>query len=197
MRGRHGHAPPVGRIEVISGGMFSGKSEELVRRLRRALIAQQFVQVFKPRADSRHSPSRLVTRDNRELAAQSVADSGQLRAALEEGVEVVGIDEAQFFDQGLVDEVMRLADSGVRVIVAGLDQDFNRHPFGPMPSIMALAEFVDKMHAVCVRCGARAHYSQRISGGEEQVLVGDVDAYEARCRECYEPYAAEKARQSG
>jgi len=197
MRGRHGHAPPVGRIEVISGGMFSGKSEELVRRLRRALIAQQVVQVFKPEVDSRDAPSRLVTRDNRELAAESVAGSAELRALLTEDVEVVGIDEAQFFDQGLVEEVMRLADAGVRVIVAGLDQDFNRQPFEPMPSLMALAEFVDKMHAVCVRCGARAHYSQRISGGEEQVLVGDVDAYEARCRECYEPYAQEKARQSG
>jgi thymidine kinase len=177
--------------------MFSGKSEELVRRLRRALIARQVVQVFKPQADSRHAATRLVTRDNRELAAESVGDSNELRSALKPDVEVVGIDEAQFFDQGLVDEIMRLADSGVRVIVAGLDQDYNRQPFGPMPSLLALAEFVDKMHAVCVQCGARAHYSQRISGGEEQVLVGDVDAYEARCRECYQPYAAEKARQSG
>jgi len=187
----------VGRIEVISGGMFSGKSEELVRRLRRAVIARQTVQVFKPVTDSRHPPERLITRDNRELDAQSVAGSAALRKALLEDVDVVGIDEAQFFDTGIVDEVMRLADEGVRVIVAGLDQDYNRQPFGPMPALMALAEFVDKMHAVCVRCGGRAHYSQRTSGGEEQVLVGDVDAYEARCRECYEPYVAEALSEMG
>ena len=191
MRERHLHGPPVGRIEVITGGMFSGKSEELVRRLRRAVIARQYVQVFKPLTDSRHPPERLVTRDNRELAAQTVDGCSELRRALDPDVQVVGIDEAQFFDLALVDEVMRLADSGVRVIVAGLDQDYSRRPFGPMPAVMALAEFVDKMHAVCVRCGGRAHYSQRISGGDQQVLVGDVDAYEARCRECYEPYATE------
>ena len=197
MRVRHHHPPPVGRIEVISGGMFSGKSEELVRRLRRAQIARQKIQVFKPLTDSRHPPERLVTRDNRELAAMTVDGSAELRRELEPGVEVVGIDEAQFFDLGLVDEVMRLADAGVRVIVAGLDQDYRREPFGPMPSLLALAEFVDKMHAVCVRCGGTAHYSQRISGGGEQVLVGDVDAYEARCRECYEPYEAPAKRETG
>lgn len=180
---------------MISGGMFSGKSEELVRRLRRALIARQQVQVFKPLTDSRHPPEMLITRDKRELAAETVNGSAELHSALRDGVEVVGIDEAQFFDEGLVGEVMRLADSGVRVIVAGLDQDFAREPFGPMPALLALAEFVDKMHAVCVSCGGPAHYSQRISGGDEQVLVGDVDAYEARCRDCYEPYAAEPVSQ--
>ena len=173
--------------------MFSGKSEELVRRLRRAVIARQKAQVFKPLTDSRHPPERLVTRDNRELAAETVASAVELERALAPGVQVVGIDEAQFFDHDLVDLVMELADSGVRVIVAGLDQDYARQPFGPMPAILAVAEFVDKMHAVCVRCGGEAHYSQRISGGEEQVLVGDVDSYEARCRECYEPYEAELA----
>ncbi|MGE5234386.1 MAG: thymidine kinase [Acidobacteriota bacterium] len=178
----------AGTIEVITGGMFSGKSEELVRRLRRALIARQRVQVFKPRLDDRHDPSRLVTRDNRELAARSVASSGALREALEPDVEVVGIDEAQFFDTGLVDLVGELADSGLRVIVAGLDQDYLRRPFGPMPAILALAEYVDKMHAVCVVCGAPAHYSQRIAGGGEQVQVGDTESYEARCRRCYEAF---------
>ncbi len=183
----------LGRIEVITGGMFSGKSEELVRRLRRAHIARQSLQVFKPLTDDRHPPELLVTRDNRELAAETARDSADLRSRLRPGVEVVGIDEAQFFDDGLVDLVTELADRGVRVVVAGLDQDYLRRPFGPMPALMALAEFVDKMHAVCVRCGAAAHYSQRVSGGDEQVEVGDIEAYEARCRECFEPYEARLA----
>ncbi len=185
------HDRRAGRIEVVTGGMFSGKSEELVRRLRRALIARQNIQVFKPLTDDRHPPGLLVTRDNRELAACSVVDVGALRARLDPDVEVVGIDEAQFFSQELVDLVTELADKGVRVIVAGLDQDYRRDPFGPMPQILALAEYVDKMHAVCVRCGAAAHYSQRIAGGEEQVEVGDAEAYEARCRNCYRPYHPE------
>ena len=177
-----------GHVEAISGGMFSGKSEELVRRLRRAAIARQTVQVFKPVADHRHAPERLVTRDNRELEAVSVTCSCELRHKLLPGVQVVGIDEAQFFDAGLVQLVGELADSGVRVIVAGLDLDYLRQPFGPMPQILALAEYVDKMHAVCVRCGAPAHYSQRIAGGTEQLQVGDTEAYEARCRHCYQPF---------
>lgn len=177
-----------GRIEAIAGGMFSGKSEELVRRVRRAAIARQSVQVFKPAADTRHDPQRLVTRDNRELEAVSVACSCELRQKLLPGVQVVGIDEAQFFDDGLVDLVCELADSGVRVIVAGLDLDFLRRPFGPMPSLLAIAEYVDKVHAVCMRCGAPAHYSQRIAGGGEQLQVGDTESYEARCRLCYEPF---------
>jgi thymidine kinase len=180
-----------GRIEVIAGGMFSGKSEELVRRLRRALIARQRVQVFQPRADTRSATERIVTRDNRELSALTVVHSGELRERLVLGVEVVGIDEAQFFDPGLIDVVMELADLGVRVIVAGLDQDYRRQPFGPMPALLSVAEYVDKMHAVCVRCGMPAHYSQRISGGDEQLQVGDMDAYEARCRRCYQPFVAE------
>jgi thymidine kinase len=168
--------------------MFSGKSEELARRLRRALIARQKIQVFKPRADTRDASEVLVTRDNRALAAHSVANVDELRDKLEPDVEVVGIDEAQFFDAALVSLVTELADRGVRVIVAGLDQDYQRRPFGPMPEILALAEYVDKVHAVCVRCGGPAHYSQRIAGGDEQVQVGDSEAYEARCRDCFEPY---------
>jgi thymidine kinase len=182
------HDRPRGRIEVIAGGMFSGKSEELVRRLRRALIAQQRIQVFKPAADDRDPPGVLVTRDNREVEAASVTGSDELRRRLEDGVQVVGVDEAQFFDLGLVELVTELADRGVRVIVAGLDQDYRRQPFGPMPAILGLAEYVDKMHAVCVRCGGAAHYSQRIAGGREQIQVGDTGAYEARCRACFEPY---------
>lgn len=180
----------TGRIEVITGGMFSGKSEELVRRLRRALIARQTVQVFKPAMDDRHPPEVVVTRDKRELAAQAVADSAELERFLVDDVEVVGVDEAQFLDRELAGVAMRLADRGVRVIVAGLDQDYLRRPFGPMPELMALAEHVDKMHAVCVCCGATAHYSQRISGGDAQVQVGDADLYEARCRDCFTPYEA-------
>jgi thymidine kinase len=179
---------PSGRIEVITGGMFSGKSEELVRRLRRALIARQRVQVFKPAMDTRHPPEVLVTRDNRELAAEAVASATMLRERLTEGVEVVGIDEAQFFDEALTSLLMEMADHGIRVIVAGLDQDYLRRGFGPMPDILALAEHVDKVHAVCVRCGATAQYSQRIAGSASQVEVGDTDIYEARCRACYEPY---------
>src|SRR5262249_43801649 len=156
----------------------SGKSEELVRRLRRALIARQHVQVFKPWIDRRHASDKVITRDLRELAACAVASSAELEGKIEEGVQVVGIDEAQFFDAGLVDVVMRLADRGVRVVVAGLDQDYQRRPFGPMPAILSVAEEVDKMHAVCVRCGAPAHYSQRFAGGSEQVQVGDGESYE-------------------
>ena len=178
----------TGHIEVITGGMFSGKSEELVRRMRRAVIARQRVQVFKPSADTRDPGGRVVTRDKRELDATTVADSQDLREKLHWGVQVVGIDEAQFFDVNLASLANELADAGVRVIVAGLDQDFRRLPFGPMPSILATAEYVDKVHAICVRCGAPAHYSQRIAGGGEQVQVGDVESYEARCRRCYDEF---------
>ncbi len=178
----------TGHIEVITGGMFSGKSEELVRRMRRAVIARQRVQVFKPSTDTRHEGERLVTRDKRELDADSVSDSRELSDKLHWGVQVVGIDEAQFFDKGLVQLVNDLADAGVRVIVAGLDQDFRRNPFGPMPGILATAEYVDKVHAICVRCGAPAHYSQRTAGGAEQVQVGDTESYEARCRRCFDEF---------
>ena len=190
------HGERGGHIEVIAGGMFSGKSEELVRRMRRATIARHRVQVFKPRTDIRHEVDRLITRDQRELAARTVEDSADLRAHLDPDVQVVGVDEAQFFDDGLVALVGELADRGIRVIVAGLDQDYLRRPFGPMPGILALAEYVDKMHAVCVRCGGAAHYSQRIAGGGEQVQVGDLEAYEARCRRCYVPFTPEEGLSS-
>ena len=153
------------------------------------------MQVFKPSADTRHEPEILVTRDNRVLSAVSVKDSTELREQLELGVQVVGVDEAQFFDMGLVDVVNDLADRGVRVIIAGLDLDYLRRPFGPMAELVAIAEYVDKVHAICVRCGGQAHYTQRTSGGGELVQVGDEEAYEARCRRCYEPFepAREKA----
>ena len=182
------HSAPRGRIEVITGGMFSGKSEELVRRLKRSLIARQRVQVFQPSDDTRGSARLIVTRDRRELEAIPVRSTQELRQQLAVGVEVVGVDEAQFFDEHLVTMAMDMADLGVRMIIAGLDQDFSRQPFGPMPALMAVAEYVDKMHAVCMRCGSPAHYSQRIAGGSEQRQVGDVESYEARCRGCFENF---------
>ena len=178
-----------GWIEIIAGGMFSGKSEELIRRLRRALIARQRVQVFKPFIDDRFSTEDIVSRDDRRLKAVSVATSNELLARVEIGVQVVGIDEVQFFDAGVVDVCMQLADAGIRVVAAGLDQDYMRRPFGPMPALLAVAEEVSKMHAVCVRCRGAAHYSQRVAGGDAQVEVGD-SSYEARCRSCYEAYKA-------
>jgi thymidine kinase len=183
-----------GWIEVITGGMFSGKSEELIRRIRRAEIARQRVQLFKPAIDTRFGREQIVSRDNRGLDAAVVASAQELRGMVGVGARVVGVDEVQFFDDGIVDVCMDLADAGLRVVVAGLDQDFLRRPFGPMPALLAVAEYVSKMHAVCMRCGGPAHYSQRIAGGSAQIEVGDV-SYEARCRICFEPYAAEAPRQ--
>lgn len=179
-----------GWIEIIAGGMFSGKSEELIRRLRRAVIARQRVQVFKPIIDDRFATDEVVSRDDRRLKAVAVATSADLLSRVEIGVQVVGIDEVQFFDAGIADVCMRMADAGIRVVAAGLDQDFKRRPFGPMPALLSVAEEVSKMHAVCVRCRGAAHYSQRVSGGEAQVEVGD-SSYEARCRACFEDYRAE------
>jgi thymidine kinase len=184
-----------GWIEVIAGGMFSGKSEELIRRVRRAEIARQRVQIFKPVIDNRFDVKRIISRDNRMMDAVAVSDAGELRANLSFGVRVVGIDEVQFFETDIVDVCMDLADAGVRVIVAGLDQDYLRRPFGPMPALLAVAEYVAKMHAVCVRCGNAAHYSQRLSGGNSQIEVGDI-SYEARCRHCYEVYRAKQEEKS-
>ena len=181
--------PRGGWIEVITGGMFSGKSEELIRRVRRAEIARQRVQIFKPGIDNRFDNKRIVSRDNRGIDAIAVSNSTELRANVIIGVKVLGIDEVQFFDDSIVDVCMELADAGVRVIVAGLDQDYLRRPFGPMPALLAVAEYASKMHAVCVRCGGPAHYSQRVAGGNSQIEVGDI-SYEARCRQCFEPYRA-------
>ena len=158
-----------GWIEVIAGGMFSGKSEELIRRVRRAEIARQRVQIFKPAIDDRFDTRRIVSRDNRMIDATVVNTAAELRSHLVFGVRVVGIDEVQFFDDGIVDMCMELADARIRVIAAGLDQDYLRRPFGPVPALMAVAEYVSKMHAVCVRCGGPAHYSQRVAGGNSQI----------------------------
>ena len=175
--------PTQGHVEAIAGCMFSGKSEELIRRLRRAVIARQKVQVFKPAADTR--AEGVTSRDNRSLDAINVDSSQEMRKLIRWGIDVVGVDEAQFFDDGLPALVTEMADSGIRVIVAGLDLDFRRQPFGPMSIIMAQADFVQKLHAICMRCGQPALYSQRIAGGSETVQVGDADSYEARCRRCY------------
>ncbi|HVT43099.1 MAG TPA: thymidine kinase [Thermoanaerobaculia bacterium] len=178
-----------GWIEIIAGGMFSGKSEELIRRLRRAVIARQRVQVFKPLVDDRFAIEEVVSRDDRRLKAVSVPTAEALLGRVEIGAQVIGIDEVQFFDDGIVEVCMQIADAGIRVIAAGLDQDYLRRPFGPMPALLAVAEEVSKMHAVCVRCRGSAHYSQRVAGGNDQVEVGDT-SYEARCRACYELYRA-------
>jgi thymidine kinase len=178
-----------GWIEVIAGGMFSGKSEELIRRLRRAEIARQPIQVFIPALDTRYDARSVRSRDDRGYDALVVESAAELRSAVRADTKVVGVDEVQFFDDEIVDVCVELADSGRRVIVAGLDLDFRRRPFGPMPALLAAAELVSKMHAVCVRCGAPAHYSQRLAGGDRQIEVGD-DTYEARCRRCYVPAGA-------
>jgi thymidine kinase len=181
--------PRGGWIEVITGGMFSGKSEELIRRIRRAEIARQRTQIFKPTIDTRFDEKRIISRDNRELDAIAVSTAADLRGKVVLGVKVIGVDEVQFFDDHIVEVCMEMADAGVRVIVAGLDQDYLRRPFGPMPHLLAVAEYVSKMHAVCVRCGSPAHYTQRVAGGNSQIEIGD-GSYEARCRMCYEPYRA-------
>lgn len=188
--------PRGGWIEVITGGMFSGKSEELIRRIRRSEIARQRTQIFKPLVDNRFDPRRIITRDNRGLDAIVVTSPAELRSSVEFGVKVVGIDEVQFFDEQIVDVCMEMADKGLRVIAAGLDQDYLRRPFGPMPALLSVAEYVSKMHAVCVRCGGPAHYSQRIAGGNSQIEVGDI-SYEPRCRQCFEPYCAENELKQG
>lgn len=176
--------PACGSIEVIVGSMFSGKTEELMRRLRRALIARQRVQVFKPLIDSRYSASDVVSHDRNSLVATAVARPENI-LLLASDAQVVGIDEAQFFDDSLVDTSLQLADSGIRVIVSGLDMDFERKPFGCIPQLMAVADRVLKVHAICVSCGAPAVYSYRLTEDHEQVLVGAKAEYEPLCRRCY------------
>ena len=183
-----GHNAP-GWIEVIAGSMFSGKSEELIRRLRRARIARLKVQVFKPDIDDRYSKEHIVSHSEMRHESRPVRTAAEVRALVEPETEVVGIDEGQFFDNDLIDVVNELAGRGVRVIIAGLDQDYTGRPFEPMPQLLAVAEYITKTHAICVRCGQAANYSQRIVPVEGQVVVGASDAYEARCRRCFVPHA--------
>ncbi len=179
----------TGWIEVIAGSMFSGKSEELIRRLRRARIARLKVQVFKPEIDIRFSRDHIVSHSEMRHESCAVKSAADIRALVEPTTEVVGIDEGQFFDNDLVDVANELADRGVRVVIAGLDQDYTGRPFGPMPQLLAIAEYITKTHAICVRCGQPANYSQRTVHVEGQVVVGASDAYEARCRRCFVPHA--------
>lgn len=173
-----------GSIEVIAGSMFSGKTEELIRRLRRALFAGLKVEIFKPSIDVRYSEDRVVSHDEKSIISTPVENASSI-LLLASGVEVVGIDEAQFFDASLVEVCTSLADTGTRVIVAGLDMDFAGNPFGPMPALMAVAEYISKVHAICVRCGNLANYSYRKIKDDKIVMLGEKDIYEPICRSCY------------
>ena len=178
-----------GWIEVIAGSMFSGKSEELIRRLRRARIARLRVQVFKPDIDLRYSKDHIVSHSEMRHESANVHSAVELLERIEPETEVVGIDEGQFFDNGLVDVVNELARRGIRVIIAGLDQDYTGKPWEPMPQLLAIAEYITKTHAICMKCGQTANYSQRTFESEERVAVGAVGMYEARCRRCFVPHA--------
>ncbi len=173
-----------GWIEVICGSMFSGKTEELIRRLKRAKFANQRVEIFKPQLDVRYSVENVVSHDANSIRSTPVDSSGNI-LLMSADVDVVGIDEAQFFDQNLVEVCRQLADHGVRVIVAGLDMDYTGKPFGPMPALMATAEYVTKVHAICVRCGNLAHHSHRLTADDKLVMLGEKDTYEPICRHCF------------
>ena len=183
-----------GWIEVITGSMFSGKSEELIRRLRRAQIARQRVQIFKPYVDHRYSDDHIVSHSDMRIASASVRSSSELLTQVADDTDVVGIDEGQFFDLNLPTVCDALADRGTRVIVAGLDQDYLGRPFEPMPQLLAIAEYITKTQAICVVCGEPANHTQRLVASSDRVLVGATGVYEARCRHCFDPQlaAAEK-----
>ena len=173
-----------GWIEVITGSMFSGKTEELIRRLRRARFAKQKVEIFKPRIEVRYSVEEVVSHDENAIHSTPVDSSANI-LLLASGVKVVGIDEAQFFDDGLIEVCNQLANSGVRVIIAGLDMDYKGVPFGPMPGLISIAEYVTKVHAICVRCGNLANYTHRLSEDDKLIVLGETDIYEPLCRVCY------------
>jgi thymidine kinase len=181
----------AGWIEVITGSMFSGKSEELIRRLRRAQIARQKVQIFKPLVDDRFSDDHIVSHSDMRIASCAVRSSDELVRSVDDDTEVVGIDEGQFFDLNLPAACNRLADRGKRVIVAGLDQDFLGRPFEPMPQLLAIAEYITKTLAICVVCGDPANHTQRLVASADRVLVGASGIYEARCRHCFDPTLSE------
>ena len=188
----HDEPPPrtnAGWVEVIAGSMFSGKSEELIRRLRRAKIARQKVQVFKPELDSRFSDNHIVSHSEMRHESANSRSATEILAKVDPDTEVVGIDEGQFFDNDLVQVANDLAGRGVRVIIAGLDQDYTGKPWEPMPQLLAIAEYITKTHAICMKCGQPANYSQRTFESEERVAVGGAGMYEARCRTCFVPHA--------
>ena len=186
--------PQHGWIEVITGSMFSGKSEELIRRLRRAQIARQKVQIFKPFVDDRFSQDQIVSHSDMRIPSQTVKNSDELLENVGDETEVVGIDEGQFFDANLPAACNRLADGGKRVIVAGLDQDYLGRPFEPMPQLLAIAEYITKTLAICVVCGDPANHTQRLVASSDRVLVGATGLYEARCRHCFDPQLASAER---
>ena len=173
-----------GWIEVVCGSMFSGKTEELIRRMKRAQFANLKVEIFKPSIDVRYSEQEVVSHDANAIQSTPV-ESAQNILLLASDVDVVGIDEAQFFDDGIVEVCRKLADSGIRVIVAGLDMGYMGVPLGPMPALMATAEYVTKVHAICVRCGDLAHHSHRLTSEDKQVLLGAHDTYQPICRHCF------------
>ena len=177
-------AGKTGSIEVICGSMFSGKTEELIRRMRRAQFAKQKVEIFKPALDVRYSDNQVVSHDRNSIPSTPVESSGNI-LLLSGDIDVVGIDEAQFFDDGLADICNQLAGHGIRVIVAGLDMDFKGKPFGPMPKLCAIADDVTKVHAICVECGNLALYSYRLVKDDKLILLGEQDEYQPLCRKCY------------
>jgi thymidine kinase len=183
-----------GRIEVVCGSMFSGKTEELIRRLKRATIAKQRVEIFKPSVDTRFSEEDVVSHDQNSLTSTAVESSASILLLVSPDTEVVGIDEAQFFDEGLVDVCNEIANRGVRVIVAGLDMDYKGVPFGPIPALCAVADDVTKVHAICVRCGALAYISHRLVHDDKRVLLGEEEQYEPLCRECYNKIIKDEKR---
>ena len=180
-----------GWVEVICGSMFSGKTEELIRRLRRAEYAKLKVEIFKPLIDVRYSEEEVVSHDENTIRSTPVESSGNI-LLLAGNVDVIGIDEAQFFDKNLVDVCYKLANSGIRVIVAGLDMDYLGKPFGPIPALMAEAEYVTKVHAICMHCGNLAQYSHRIAESDKLVLLGETNEYEPLCRVCFNKVMSEK-----
>ena len=190
-----GEAHRPGRIEVVCGSMFSGKTEELIRRLKRAEFARQKVEIFKPAIDTRYSDADVVSHDLHSIPCTPVDTSSSI-LLLSSDIDVVGVDEAQFFDEGLVAVCNELANRGVRVIVAGLDMDFRGVPFGPIPALCAIADEVAKVHAICVRCGALAYVSHRLVPGGKRVMLGEHGEYEPLCRECYRK-AVEEERAQG
>ena len=184
------HSRP-GWIEVITGSMFSGKSEELIRRLRRAQIARQRVQIFKPIVDGRYSREHIVSHSDMRIDAELVENASEILEKLNQRTEVIAVDEGQFFDTTLVDVSNQLANAGKRVVIAGLDTDFLGNPFEPMPQLLAIAEYITKTLAICMRCGSPANQTQRLVASKDRVVVGGAGSYEARCRRCFEPEVEE------
>lgn len=188
-----GEAHRPGRIEVVCGSMFSGKTEELIRRMKRAKFAKQRVEIFKPTVDTRYSDEDVVSHDQNAIHSTPIDASGAI-LLLASDIDVVGIDEAQFLDDGLVDVCNELANRGIRVIIAGLDMDYKGVPFGPIPALCAIADEVTKVHAICVRCGALAYVSHRLVNNDHRVLLGEKEEYEPLCRDCYQKALKEERK---